>query len=129
MFSFVKRPTTQAFLFAGLALTMAMNAQAHHSFAMFDRNSDLKLTGTVSKFEWTNPHVFLIIDSPNDKGEMVRYTLESSSPNLMIHAGWKFNTLKAGDKVDVHYHPLRNGEAGGMLWTVTLPNGTVLNAW
>lgn len=112
-----------------MGLSMTVPALAHHSGAMFDQTKAITLEATVSKFEWTNPHVFVIVDATNDKGEAVRYSLECSSPNLMIHAGWKFNTLKAGERVTVVFFPLRNGATGGMLSTVKLPDGKVLKAW
>jgi len=55
--------------------------------------------------------------------------MECNSINLMTLGGWKHNTLKAGDKVDLIYYPLRNGKPGGMLKTITLPNGKTLKAW
>lgn len=97
---------------------------AHHSFSMFDQTKLLPLSGTVSKFTWTNPHSFVVVESRDTK-----YVLECNSVNLMKMAGWKINTLKPGDKVTLDYYPLRNGTAGGMLKTITLPNGTKLKAW
>jgi len=114
-------------LMASAVITTA--AWAHHSGAMFDQTKKITMDATVAKFEWGNPHVFVVVDGTNDKGEPVRYSLECSSPNLMGHAGWKFNTLKAGERVTVEYFPLRNGDSGGMLSTVKLPDGKVLNAW
>lgn len=104
-------------------------AIAHHSFAMFDKDVDVKMKGVVSKFTWRNPHVFVIIDAENDKGEVNRYTLEASSPNLLNHSGWNRKTIKVGDPVNVMYHPLRNGKPGGMLITVELPSGKKMSAW
>jgi hypothetical protein len=92
---------------------------------MFDQSKQVELEGvTVTRFEWANPHAFVIVK----RGSTV-YTLECSSPNLMTHAGWTHNTLKAGDRIDVVFHPLRNGNTGGMLRTVMLPGGRELSAW
>ena len=104
-------------------------AVAHHSFAMFDQTKLLQVTGaTVTQFQWVNPHSFVVVEVKDASGAR-SYTLECNSTNLMTHAGWKFNTLKAGDKVDFLYYPLRDGRPGGMLKTITLPNGTTLKAW
>jgi len=103
-------------------------ATAHHSFAMFDQTQTVVLQGLVGKFEWTNPHAFVIIDVPVG-GRQVRYTLECSSPTLMRHAGWKFNTIKAGDRIRVAMHPLKDGKPGGMLAKVKVPDGRLLAAW
>lgn len=107
------------------SVSFSMPALAHHSFAMFDQTKPTTLKGaTVTRFEWANPHVFLVV---KDKGKI--YTLECSSPNLMGHQGWKFNTLKPGEQVNITYYPLRNGKAGGMLKTVMTPTGKTLKAW
>lgn len=104
---------------------LAAPAAAHHSFAMFDQTKLVELKGViVDRFEWSNPHSFVIA-----KDGATIYTLECSSPNLMSHQGWKYNTLKAGDRIDITYYPLRNGKPGGMLKSVTLPNGKEISAW
>lgn len=106
-------------------VAVVLPATAHHSFAMFDQTKMLKLDGaTVSRFTWTNPHSFVIVDVKGTK-----YVLECNSTNMMSRAGWKVGTLKAGDKVTLNYYPLRNGQPGGMLKTVTLPGGKTLSAW
>lgn len=105
------------------------SVQAHHSFAMFDKDIDTTMTGVISKFAWKNPHVFVIVDCKDETGQNVRYTLEASSPNLLSHTGWNRKTLKKGDPVSFMFHPLKNGKPGGMLMTMTLPTGKVMNAW
>jgi hypothetical protein len=108
---------------------VVLPAAAHHSFAMFDQTKILQENAaTVREFRWTNPHSFVIVDVKG-ANEITSYTLECNSVNLMMKAGWRFNTLKPGDKVDVAYYPLRNGTTGGMLKTITLPNGKTLKAW
>ncbi len=112
-----------------LGLGSAEPAYAHHSFTMFDKDVTSTLKGKVSKFRWTNPHVFVVVDMPNDTGEVVSYVLEGSSPNLLSHSGWNRKSIKTGDDVSIAYHPLRNGKPGGMLLTITLPDGTKMSAW
>ena len=104
-------------------------ALAHHSFAMFDKNRKMTLSGTVSRFQWSNPHASVIVGVPDDKGGTLTYTLECSSPNLLGHQGWKFNTLKPGDPVSVEFYPLRDGDPGGALVSVKLPSGKVMRAY
>lgn len=100
-------------------------AASHHSFAMFDQTKAVRLKDViVARFEWTNPHVFVI-----GKSGSTTYTLECSSPNLMVHQGWKHNTITAGSRIDIVFYPLRNGKPGGMLKTVVLPGGREMNAW
>ena len=109
---------------AGVA--MAAPALAHHSFALFDHEHRITVAGTVAKFEWTNPHVYIELNIPDDKGGVRRYTVECASPNILKRVGWKFNELKFGDRVTLLVNPLRNGDPGGMLEQATLPDGRVL---
>jgi len=107
----------------------ASPAMAHHSFAMFDQTKVAHLSGvTVSQFNWMNPHTYVVVESKNAKGS-ASYALECSSTNMMSQSGWKFNTIKVGDKVAIDFYPLRSGKPGGMLKTITLANGKTLKAW
>lgn len=104
-------------------------ALAHHSFAMFDQTQILqKAKVTVAEFRFTNPHSFVVVNV-DEGGQVTRYVFECSSVNMMSRAGWKFNTLRAGDNVDVTFYPLRNGKPGGMLKTIRVADGRSLNAW
>lgn len=108
---------------ASLALVAGSGpALAHHSFAMFDQGKVSELKGaTVVEFRWGNPHVFLVVTSGG-----IRYAVECSSPSALASSGWKFNSVKAGDKIDVAIYPLRSGKPGGALKSAKLVNGTVL---
>jgi hypothetical protein len=105
------------------ALLATASAQAHHSFAMFDHDHQIKISGTVTHFQWTNPHVYIDLDSANDRGELKHYTIECANPGILDRIGWKFNMIKAGDKITTIIAPLRTGEAGGLLKQVTLADG------
>ncbi|MEJ2459739.1 MAG: Flp pilus assembly protein CpaB, partial [Novosphingobium sp.] len=84
-----------------LGAAFSSPALAHHSFAMFDQTKvNEKDNATVAEFRFTNPHSFVVLNV-KDGGTVTRYVFECSSVNMMSRAGWKFNTLKAGDKVDV----------------------------
>ncbi|MEP7242459.1 MAG: DUF6152 family protein [Gammaproteobacteria bacterium] len=109
---------------AGLAV--AGVALAHHSFAMFDSDHQVKLSGTVKHFQWTNPHVYIEMDGKpvKDEGQEPKgYTIECASPGILNRVGWKFNMVKPGDVVTVIIAPLRTGEPGGLLKQITLPDG------
>jgi hypothetical protein len=99
---------------------------AHHSFAMFDAVNRITLEGTVTKFEWTNPHAYIELDVADPSGGVKHYTIECASPNVLTRVGWKFNELKTGDKVTLLVNPLKNGKNGGMLERATLPDGRSL---
>jgi hypothetical protein len=109
----------------GLALS-AGSAFAHHSYAMFDREKSLALTGTVAEFKWTNPHSWLELKVPNAKGGADTWGVEFGSPSALVRAGWRASTLKPGDNVVVTVRPLRSGEFGGAFVSVQLPDGRVL---
>jgi hypothetical protein len=98
---------------------------AHHSFAMFDHTRTMTLKGEVTKFQWTNPHALLELDVPGASG-VRHFTLELTSINMMQRLGWRSSDIKAGDKVKAVIAPLLNGEAGGLLLEITLPDGKKL---
>ena len=111
---------------AGLPLR-PVPALAHHSFAMFDMTKRVTLTGTVTAFEWTNPHAYIELDVPGDTaGKTKHWSIELGSPSILMQGGWKFKDLKYGDKVTVVVSPLKSGEAGALLSTITMPDGRVL---
>jgi len=108
-----------------LLLAFAGPALAHHSFAMFDHTRTVTLKGEVTRFQWTNPHALLELDVPGPGG-MKHFTLELTSINMMQRLGWRSSDIKAGDKVKAVMAPLVNGEAGGLLLEITLPDGKKL---
>ncbi len=87
---------------------------AHHSFAVFDMTQEKTITGVVSKFEWTNPHTFIFVDVPNDKGVVESWAIEGMSPNYLGRRGWSKNSVKPGEKITVSVRPLKEGKPGGM---------------
>ena len=101
------------------------NAVAHHSFAMFDTATKVTLKGTVKEFQWTNPHIFLELTVPGEKGSE-NWSIEGASPNMLFRMGWKPDSFKAGDELTVVVNPLRSGGKGGSFVYATLPNGQVL---
>ncbi|MDT8397421.1 MAG: DUF6152 family protein [Pseudomonadales bacterium] len=110
-------------LLAALAQLSSAVALAHHSFAMFDHEKQIKMTGTVSRFQWTNPHVYIEMDVADVNGESKRWTIECANPGILSRVGWKFNIIKPGDEITVIVGPLRTGEPGALLKQVTLANG------
>jgi hypothetical protein len=106
-------------------LAVTAPAIAHHSFAMFDQTKPLTLSGTVTEFQWTNPHAYIEMDVA-DNGVVKHWSVEMGSPSILMQSGWKFKDLKKGDKVTVRLSPLKDGKPGGLLVQATLPDGRVL---
>ena len=106
-------------------LAASAPVEAHHSFAMYDYDHQITLTGKVTKFEWSNPHAFIELDVAAD-GVYRHYNIECASPNLLTRVGWKYNELKPGDRVRLTVNPPKNGNSGGMLERITFPDGRVL---
>ncbi len=109
-----------------LAAGLAAPVSAHHSFAMFDTGKPVTIEGIVTSFEWTNPHAYIEVDVPDARGAHTHWSVELGSPSILMRAGWKFNTLKKGDKVTAVISPLRSGEPGSLLNRITLADGRVL---
>jgi len=116
----IRRPLTG--LFAGLAFTLAaLPLVAHHSFGSeFDAQKRLSLTGTVTKLEWTNPHIWFFIDVKDASGRVSNWALEMGSPNALLRAGWTRTSLKVGDVVAVDGFHHRSRPNVGNARVVTL---------
>ncbi len=113
-----------AFVLTGVALAFAAPAVAHHSFAMFDRDKDVTLTGVVKEFEWTNPHVWIhmtVDDQATGKPAVWSFEMQSIQTNATL--GWRADSVRPGDKISVEFHPLKDGSRGGQLVSATLADG------
>ncbi len=112
----------------GILLVMAaVPALAHHSFAMFDRDKEMVLVGTVHDFQWTNPHSWIELDVPDANGGIDKWSLECNSPNNLTRQGWRSDSLKPGDKISVVVWPLRSGQKGGLFISRKFPDGRTLD--
>ena len=112
---------------AAAGLLSALPADAHHSFAMFDPDHTVTLTGTVKEFRWVNPHsaIFVKVDGSDDPNKL--WAVEMTSPSNLTRRGWTRTTLKPGDRISVEINPLRDGRHGGGFRTATLlDSGRVL---
>lgn len=110
-------------LIAGLALLVASRSVvAHHSFsAEFDAQKPFKMTGTVTKVEWMNPHTFFYIDVTDEATKKVNnWAMEMGSPNGLMRAGWTRNTMKVGDVVTVEGSLAKDGSHTGNARSVTM---------
>ncbi len=111
---------------ATISATLAGGALAHHSFAMFDNNTTVKLSGQVDGFEWINPHVWLHIKTPDDSGREIMWSFEAGSPGQLRQSGWDSKSVQLGDEIEVGFHPLKDGSNGGQLLEITKADGGYL---
>jgi len=114
-------------LAAAIALAAGGHAAAHHSFAAeFDATKAIRVTGTLVKVEWTNPHTYFYVDVKDDKGEVVRWACESGAPGALSRRGFKRSLLKLGDTLIVDGYRAKNGANLMGARRVTLPDGQVM---
>ena len=111
---------------AAVSVSALPAVAAHHSFAaVFDRERPIELTGTVTKLEWANPHVWFYIDVAND-GRIENWGFELGSPSGLIRRGWNHNSLQVGHVVTVAGVRARDGSLTGAVRTVKLSTGQSL---
>jgi len=114
-----------AFLAVSLVLGFGDIAAAHHSNAAYDLDHPQTVEGTVKAVNWTNPHITFVIEADIKEGGT--WVFEVSSPGVLTRSGWTKRSLQPGDHAVFRYAPLRDGNPGGFLLRVTLPNGQELS--
>src|SRR5205823_5615996 len=102
----------------------AVQATAHHSFAMFDHEKLITVSGTLKVFEWSNPHCWLHISAVDPAtGKTADWSFEMGSVPQIAAQGWKADSVKAGDKITIVAHPLKDGSRGGQYRSAKLSDG------
>jgi len=100
---------------------------AHHSFsAVFDADSPVEVSGTVTEVEWMNTHAWIYIDIAGEDDATVNWAFELGSPNGLIRRGWSRNTVKPGDVISVTGYRARDGSNRGNVASMTLADGREL---
>jgi hypothetical protein len=123
---------TKQFLFlfvlaAGLILA-ASPAFAHHSIAEYDMTAITTVKGTVTQFEWSNPHAYIHIEAKDDKGNVVEWTAELASLGMLSRVNWKRDTVKPGDEITIYGNRAKNGKTLMRLDKIAFANGLELSA-
>jgi hypothetical protein len=104
-------------------LGIAASAGAHHSGAMFDYQREIVLTGVVASYQWTNPHCWIQLQVPSDKGS-IEWSIEMGSPSLLFRGGWRPTTLHSGESLTLTIHPMHDGSNGGLFMSASRPDGS-----
>ena len=118
-----QRPLIASVLVVAL-LTAAGVAFAHHGTSGYDMVKVVTLDGTVSKYDWSNPHIIVYLDAKDDTGKVRRWSVELAAPLLMERLGWSKNSVKEGDHLVAEVHPSKNGAPVGLSGTATVLTST-----
>lgn len=115
-------------LIAVAGLAAGIPAYAHHSFAAeFDGSRSLRLTGTTTRIEWSNPHSYFFLDVKDDKGNVANWGCEGAGPGALTRRGWKKGDVKLGDTLIVDGYPAKDGSHLIDARRVTLPDGRTVS--
>jgi len=110
-------------------LLCAVSASAHHAFSRdFDPEKQVNLSGTVTKVQWTSPHVITYIDVKDDTGKVTNWKVEMGSPVQLTKAGWTKTRLKVGEMVTLHGFQAKNGSHYANAEELTMSDGEKLSA-
>ena len=112
---------------AATLLLTTIPASAHHAFAAeYDVNRVVTFSGTVTKFEWVNPHAWLYVDGKDASGNAVTWSFEMGAPGGLLRRGWKKTELREGDQITIDGYAAKDGRNVANARTVTLPDGRKL---
>ena len=119
------RFTTLRFIALALALVWAAApVLAHHSFAaQYDSNKPVTFTGTITKMQWQNPHIYFYVDVKDAGGKVTNYAVEGGPPNTLYRSGWRKDSLKIGETVTIDGSKARDGSNLVNARSVVMANG------
>lgn len=114
--------TLQRHMFSLLVavLIASVAAIAHHGNTAYDETREVTLKGTVTEFDWANPHTQIYFDVKNEKGRIVHWGCETLSPGKLVRAGWDKDSIKPGDQITVTLVAAKNGSPVGLLHEIVL---------
>jgi hypothetical protein len=123
----MKRKSVAAFAWIFALLIARAPAFAHHGGSDYDVQHPVSLKGTVTEFFWSNPHCQIFVDTKDESGKTVNWTIETLAPAVLKRAGWSRETLHPGDQITITVVPSKRSTPVGMLRKVVLPGGTELS--
>lgn len=106
-----------------LLFALAGATYAHHATASYDMTSTATLKGTVTGYDWTNPHVYIYVDVKDAKGAVEKWSVEMASVGMLARAGWRRDTVKPGDDITVIGNRAKDGKALLHLNKLVFANG------
>jgi Family of unknown function (DUF6152) len=118
--------TRQIVLLLAAILTIVPSLSAHHGLARFDTTHIVSMQGTVSDFQWINPHAYVYADLTDEHGKVANWSLECGSLGMLSRFGWSPDVLKKGDHVTVHGFVAKDHSPYMSLQKIDLPNGKSL---
>jgi hypothetical protein len=124
---FVKSKLLNSFALIAGFLLVSVPLAAHHGQAAYDLTKKIALKGTVTNYVLVNPHSIFSFDAADDQGKVKNWTMELSTPLMLMRIGWSKTIIKPGDAVTVTFSPAKNGAGLGYLDNVVLADGTVLS--
>jgi hypothetical protein len=116
------------FALAAGAILLSRPVLAHHSTAEYDMTAVTPIKGTVTKFEWSNPHAYIYIETKDDKGNTVEWTGELASLGMLSRVNWKRDTVKPGDAITMYGNRAKDGRTVMRLDKIAFANGQELSA-
>ena len=112
-------------VFAAVLTMATVQLSAHHSVsAEFDTTKPIKFTGTITRVEWTNPHIYTHVQVKEPDGKVIEYRVEGGPPNSLFRQGWRKDSLKTGETVSVSGIRAKNESSMNVgQATITMPDG------
>lgn len=124
-----KRAPLLVLLVVMVAFLAVPSLGGHHGLAQFDTKHPMKLQGTVTEFQWVNPHAYIYADVKDEHGKVRNWKLELGSLGMLTRfGGWTRDTVKRGDRITFDGFPAKDGSAYMSLATVQLSSGKTLSA-
>lgn len=109
-------------------LATAPTLSAHHSTAMYEMANPTTISGTVKRFEWTNPHAFIYLEVKDEKGNAVEWEIELMSLNHLRSYGWVRTTVKPGEVITCTGGRAKSGAPSMISALLKLPDGRELRS-
>jgi hypothetical protein len=121
--AFLNRKLPMLVALTGLVISPGLVFAHHGTNASYEMDREVTLKGTVTSFNWSNPHCQIYFDVKDEKGNVTHWAAETHSPGQLKNGGWNRETLKAGDEVTIGLNPSRAGSNVGVVTRIVLPNG------